>query len=106
MTSSRDHLSRADNFRLAAIQTGSRGLIDRLNAVMRNGQAKYTRNPQPSLAAQFCSQHDHLAETLGFWTFNPNLRRNPERSIWCTQIMQEEAVEIWKKYKNKPRVPY
>ena len=30
----------------------------------------------------------------------------PERSIQCTQIMQEEAVEIWKKYKNKPRVPY
>jgi guanine deaminase len=29
------------------------------------------------------------------------------RSIKCTQIMQEEAVEVWKKYKNKPdRVPY
>lgn len=31
----------------------------------------------------------------------------PKRSIHCTQMMQEEAVEVWKKYKNKPdRVPY
>lgn len=30
-----------------------------------------------------------------------------QRSIKCTQIMQEEAVEVWKKYKNKAdRVPY
>lgn len=30
-----------------------------------------------------------------------------QRSITCTQIMQEEAVEVWKKYKNKAdRVPY
>ncbi len=30
-----------------------------------------------------------------------------ERSITCVQIMQEEAVEVWKKYKNKAdRVPY
>jgi guanine deaminase len=29
------------------------------------------------------------------------------RSITCVQIMQEEAVEVWKKYKNKAdRVPY
>jgi tRNA(Arg) A34 adenosine deaminase TadA len=30
-----------------------------------------------------------------------------ERSIECVQIMQPEAVEVWKKYKNKAdRVPY
>lgn len=30
-----------------------------------------------------------------------------ERSITCVQIMQPEAVEVWKKYKNKEdRVPY
>jgi guanine deaminase len=30
-----------------------------------------------------------------------------ERSIKCVQIMQPEAVEVWKKYKNKAdRVPY
>jgi guanine deaminase len=30
-----------------------------------------------------------------------------ERSITCVQIMQPEAVEVWKKYKNKSdRVPY
>jgi tRNA(Arg) A34 adenosine deaminase TadA len=30
-----------------------------------------------------------------------------ERSIKCEQIMQPEAVEVWKKYKNKTdRVPY
>jgi tRNA(Arg) A34 adenosine deaminase TadA len=30
-----------------------------------------------------------------------------ERSITCVQIMQPEAVEVWKKYKNKAdRVPY
>jgi guanine deaminase len=30
-----------------------------------------------------------------------------ERSIPAQQIMQEEAVEVWKKYKQKPdRVPY
>ena len=30
-----------------------------------------------------------------------------DRSIRCEQIMQDEAVEVWKKYKNKAdRVPY
>ncbi|MQT11939.1 nucleoside deaminase [Segnochrobactrum spirostomi] len=30
-----------------------------------------------------------------------------ERSITCTQILRDEAVEVWKKYKNKAdRVPY
>ncbi|MCB4770426.1 nucleoside deaminase [Ancylobacter sp. Lp-2] len=30
-----------------------------------------------------------------------------QRSITCVQILQEEAVEVWKKYKNKSdRVPY
>lgn len=30
-----------------------------------------------------------------------------KRSIPCTQIMQAEAVEVWKKYHDKPdRVPY
>jgi guanine deaminase len=30
-----------------------------------------------------------------------------ERSIPAEQIMQEEAVEVWKKYKSKPdRIPY
>ena len=59
MTSSRDHLSKTDNFRRAAIQTDvpvleeARGLIDGFHATMRKGQAKYARNPQPSLAAQF-----------------------------------------------------
>jgi len=30
-----------------------------------------------------------------------------QRSITCTQIMQEEAVDVWKRYKAMPgRVPY
>ena len=55
----------------------------------------------------------HKADALEYGDFDDSMiygeLRKPisERSITCVQIMQPEAVEVWKKYKNKSdRVPY
>ena len=54
-----------------------------------------------------------VADALEYGDFDDSMIyaeiRKPvgERSIACVQILREEAVEVWKKYKNKAdRVPY